>query len=135
MTINTGSCLCKRVEFCLHGEFLYAGYCHCSMCRKSSGGAGTVVGGIQKEKMSITKGGEYIKRFYRSNETASCFCSHCGSMLYGVKSSSGMVHIRYGALNKSPKLLPQAHMYVSSKPDWYKILDSLPQFAELPPQT
>jgi hypothetical protein len=134
MATNKGSCLCGKVEFCVHGEFLYAGYCHCAMCRKSSGGAGTVVGGIQSEKMVITKGDEYIKRFHRSKETTSCFCNHCGSMLYGEKPSIGMVHIRFGALNNSPKQLPQAHMHVSSKPDWYDILDSLPQFAEFPPQ-
>jgi len=133
MTIISGGCVCGRVEFCVQDQFIYAGYCHCSLCRKSSGASGTAIGGILKENFSITKGEEHVKRFNRSKETVSCFCGHCGSTLYGEKSATEMVHVRYGALNNSPKLLPQAHMHVSSKADWYEITDSLPKFSEFPP--
>ncbi|WP_353409474.1 GFA family protein [Pseudoteredinibacter isoporae] len=132
MTAISGSCLCGSVEFSVKDEFIYAGYCHCSMCRKSSGASGTAIGGIPREHFTITQGEEYVKTFCRSTETVSCFCEHCGSTLYGEKPAIGMVHVRYGALNRSPKLLPQAHMHVSSKADWYNISDSLPQFSEFP---
>ena len=133
MTTISGSCLCASVEFCVEDKFLYAGYCHCSMCRKSSGASGTAIGGILRENFSITKGQEHIKSFSRSKDTVSCFCAHCGSTMYGEKPTTGMIHVRYGALNNSPQLLPQAHMHVASKADWYEISDSLPQFSEFPP--
>ena len=128
----TGSCVCGKVEFSVADQFVYAGYCHCSMCRKSSGAAGTAIGGIPKNQFSITKGLHNIKRYKRTEESVSCFCEHCGSTLYGEKPSIQMVHVRYGALNNSPTLLPQAHMHVSSKADWYEISDELPQFSEFP---
>ncbi|MBU2877054.1 GFA family protein [Aliiglaciecola lipolytica] len=128
----TGSCVCGKVAFSVADQFVYAGYCHCSMCRKSSGAAGTAIGGIPKNLFSITKGQDHIKRFNRSAESISYFCENCGSTLYGEKPSIHMVHVRYGALNDSPTLLPQAHMHVSSKADWYEISDELPQFSEFP---
>ncbi|MAA87196.1 MAG: GFA family protein [Haliea sp.] len=129
----SGGCVCGRVGFTVEDKFVYAGYCHCSSCRKSSGASGTAIGGIPREKFSVTKGSDYIKKFSRSKETVSCFCALCGSTLYGEKPVSGMLHVRYGALNSAPELLPQAHMHVSSKADWYEICDSLPQYSEFPP--
>lgn len=128
----TGSCVCGKVEFSVADQFVYAGYCHCSICRKSSGAAGTAIGGIPKNHFSVTKGQDHIKRFNRTEESISCFCEHCGSTLYGEKPLVQMVHVRYGALNNNPTLLPQAHMHVSSKAQWYEISDELPQFSEFP---
>lgn len=127
------SCLCGSVEFYVHDKFIYAGYCHCSKCRKSSGASGTAIGGLHKDDLVFTKGEGYIKRFNRSEQSISCFCGDCGSTLYGEKPATDLVHVRYGALNGSPELLPQAHMHVASKAVWYEITDSLPQFSEFPP--
>tara|TARA_R110002074_G_scaffold89992_4_gene197391 strand:- start:110 stop:535 length:426 start_codon:yes stop_codon:yes gene_type:complete len=133
MDMISGSCLCGRVEFSVQDAFVYSGYCHCSLCRKASGASGTAIGGIPKALFSITKGEQHLKRFSRSKDTVSCFCRLCGSTLYGEKPATGMVHVRYGALNSSPTRLPQAHMHVASKADWYEISDTLPQFSEFPP--
>jgi hypothetical protein len=132
MTTLTGSCVCGEVEFCVDDQFAYSGYCHCSLCRKASGGAGTAIGGIANEHFTVTKGQHRINYFNRSKDTISAFCSVCGSTLFGEKPLLGMVHIRYGSLDQTPSLLPQAHMHVSSKADWYEINDSLPQFSEFP---
>ncbi|MGQ8363835.1 GFA family protein [Glaciecola sp. 1036] len=134
MTVISGSCVCGKVEFTVKDKFLYAGYCHCSLCRKSSGASGTAIGGLVKQDFSVTKGLENIKSFKRSEQTESCFCDNCGSTLYGEKPETGLVHVRYGALDASPSLLPQAHMHVASKADWYEITDNLPQFSEFPKQ-
>lgn len=133
MRIITGSCVCGKINFSVEDDFIYAGYCHCSQCRKSSGASGTAIGGVVKGKFNVIKGAELIKRFQRTQDTISCFCELCGSSLFGEKPSRNMIHVRYGALNQSPSLLPQAHMHVSSKADWYQINDSLPQFDEFPP--
>lgn len=132
MTTLTGSCVCGEVAFSVEDKFAYAGYCHCSLCRKSSGASGTAIGGVLSAHFEVTKGHQHIKRFQRSEDTVSCFCSACGSTLFGEKPAIDMVHVRYGALNTSPSLLPQAHMHVASKAQWYDITDSLPQFEAFP---
>ena len=134
MTTLIGSCVCGEITFSVEDQFAYAGYCHCSLCRKSSGASGTAIGGVLSKYFKITKGQQHLKRYHRSADTVSCFCGLCGSTLFGEKPSINRVHIRYGALNTSPSLLPQAHMHVASKADWYEITDLLPQFEAFPPQ-
>jgi hypothetical protein len=132
MSSITGGCLCGQVQFAVADNFIYAGYCHCSRCRKASGASGTAIGGIRREDFHLIKGEKYIARFGRSEQSTSCFCQQCGSTLYGEKPETGLLHIRYGALDTSPALLPHAHIHVASKADWYQITDALPQFPEFP---
>ena len=129
----TGSCACGEVVFSVADRFLYAGYCHCSKCRKASGAMGTAIGGLRKGELSISSGEQSISRYDRSAESVSCFCGRCGSVLFGEKPGTDLVHVRYGVLDATPQLLPQAHMHVASKANWYSINDSLPQFDEFPP--
>lgn len=133
MSTISGECLCGAITFNIKDNFLYAGYCHCSRCRKASGAAGTAIGGLAAIDFELTKGAEYIQQYTRSENSVTCFCKQCGSTLYGEKPQSGLLHIRYGALNQTPSLPVQAHTQVASKADWYEINDQLPQFAEAPP--
>ncbi|MEM7017356.1 MAG: GFA family protein [Pseudomonadota bacterium] len=132
MKVLKGSCLCGETEFAVQDNFQYAGYCHCSRCRKASGGNGLAIGGIPRENFNVTQGMQNIKHYSRSESSTACFCSHCGSSLYSEKLETGLIHIRYSSLDDIPSLLPQAHIFVSSKADWYEITDELPQFQEFP---
>ena len=128
-----GGCLCGEVEYLVSDAFLYAGYCHCSQCRNFSGAMGSAVGGVAVSEFSISSGEKSISKFQKSADSILCFCSKCGSSLYGEKPNSGLIHIRYGSLRESPGLSPQAHMHTASKASWYEINDDLPQFPEMPP--
>jgi hypothetical protein len=127
-----GSCFCGLVEFIIKDDFHYAGYCHCSGCRKTSGACGVAVGAISPENFSITKGEKHIRKYKRSESAIANFCDNCGSRLYGEKPDTKFIHIRYGSLNDKPTLLPQAHIFAGSKADWYEITDTLPQFEGFP---
>ncbi|MFL0796893.1 MAG: GFA family protein [Cellvibrionaceae bacterium] len=135
MKTLTGSCLCGAVEFEAKDNFIYAGYCHCTRCRKASGAAGTAVGALPKSDFRLTKGEDSLTKHNRSETTTGCFCKDCGSRLYGEKPGADFIHIRYGSLDNSPSLYPQAHIFVASKADWYEINDDLPQFSGPPPLT
>jgi len=54
----SGSCLCDAVHYEVADEFRYAMNCHCSDCRKATGSAFKPFGGIEREKLKITKGEE-----------------------------------------------------------------------------
>ena len=127
-----GRCLCGEIQFTVKDEFLYAGYCHCSQCRHYSGASGSAIGGVAMDALALESGKDSISRYQKTEDSILCFCSKCGSSLFGEKPQSGLVHIRYGSLDDSPTILPQAHMHTSSKAAWYEILDDLPQFTELP---
>jgi len=127
----TGGCLCGSVRFEVKDRFLYAGYCHCSQCRRFSGAASTPLGGIATEDLKITSGADKLSKYVKSPATTLAFCSVCGSSLYAEKPLFKTLHVRFGSLDRAPKLLPAAHMYVSSAPSWAPIVDDLPQFDDL----
>ncbi|WP_299981706.1 GFA family protein [uncultured Pseudoteredinibacter sp.] len=127
-----GSCLCGQVRFTVAEPFLYAGYCHCTMCRKASAAVGTAVAAVSPKQFQITAGAGGLKSYQRSEKTHSYFCGSCSSMVYGQKPETGVLHIRMGLLDDEPSEQPQAHIFVASKAGWYSIQDNLPQFEQAP---
>jgi hypothetical protein len=123
-----GRCLCGAVEYRIPDALAYAGYCHCSDCRRFSGSAFSAYGGVQATDFVLTKGYDCITRYAKSEHTVLAFCRSCGSSLYAEKPSRGMIHVRLGTLDEVPTLTPQAHSFVGSKAGWFDVCDDLPQF-------
>lgn len=128
-----GKCSCGAVQFSVEDQFLYAGYCHCSQCRHSSGSAFSAFAGIQKEKLQVTNGEGSISIFAKSEDDLVSFCKVCSSILFSVIRNGKFVHVPLGTLVDTPSLRPMFHIFVGSKAPWYEITDALPQFAEHAP--
>jgi hypothetical protein len=127
----TGGCLCGSVEYAVPDEFLYALNCHCSQCRRTTGSAFKPFAGIERGKLSVTKGVESLLIF--GNEDGhDAHCKACGSLLYSVVRDGEFVHVTMGTLVEDPTIRPTAHIFVGSKAPWYTITDNLPQHEELP---
>ncbi|MEH8198898.1 MULTISPECIES: GFA family protein [Aeromonas] len=126
------SCLCGAVALTLPDQFDYMGNCHCSECRKFSGGDYASVGGLDGDKVTIVKGAEAISHYRKSAETTLAFCGHCGSSLFSQKSSSGKINLRLGVLDDVPSQRPAFHIFVGSKAPWHQIGDDCPQFDTRP---
>ena len=77
MTCTTGGCLCAAVRYTLADAPDHYDACHCSMCRKTSGGVGF---GINVPDGGITWEGAENIGIYKSSEWAErAFCKICGS--------------------------------------------------------
>ena len=129
-----GKCLCQAVEYSVEGPFLYAGYCHCSQCRRASGSAFNAFAGARRSSLKILRGGESIATYKKAEDSELHFCRICGSNLFSVKRNAGLVHIRMGTLIDQPAIKPMAHVFVGSKAPWDEITDALPQFQEGAPR-
>ena len=123
-----GRCLCGAVEYAVPDDFRYAGYCHCSDCRRFSGSAFSAFGGVPRSSFRVLKGQDSIAHYRKSENTVLGFCRTCGSSLYADKPGRDMIHLRLGTLDEAPALQPQTHSYVGSKAPWFEIRDELPQF-------
>jgi hypothetical protein len=123
-----GRCLCGAVQYTVADDFKYAGYCHCSDCRRFSGSAFSAMGGVDSDAFHVMQGQDRIGHYRKSENTVLGFCRDCGSSLYALKPNKGMVHLRLGTLDQAPSLRPQFHSYVGSKAPWHRIGDGLPQF-------
>ncbi len=84
--VGSGSCLCGATLITAKSISKNVGACHCSMCRKWSGGplmavdCGTDVSFEGEENISVFKSSEWAERG---------FCNKCGSHLfYRLKESN-----------------------------------------------
>ena len=128
-----GKCSCEAVQFLVEDQFLYAGYCHCSQCRASSGSAFSAFAGIQKAKLRVTNGNTSLSIFTKNEDDLVSFCKVCGSVLFSVVRNGEFVHVPMGTLVDNPSIRPMFHIFVGSKAPWHEITDALPQFAEHAP--
>jgi hypothetical protein len=122
-----GKCLCGAVHYAVADEFLYALNCHCSNCRRATGGAFKPFAGIERDKLRVTKGEDKLMIFGDS-KTHNARCKTCGSFLYSK--IGDRAHITMGTLLDEPTLRPTAHIFVGSKAPWFTITDDLPQHDE-----
>jgi hypothetical protein len=128
--VLAGKCECGAVRYRVADEFRYAANCHCSRCRAATGSAFKPFGGIEREKLELTRGADGL--LVHGEETLNdTRCAACGSLLYSVVRDGEYVHVALGSLVDEPTIRPAGHIYVGSKAPWFEITDDLPQFEEL----
>lgn len=126
-----GSCCCGVIKFEISTVPDMMGTCHCSRCRKL--GSSTIVF-IKKESFNLIQGKEFIE-IYKPESPFSyvrTFCKKCGTALGEIGSESESFPVPVNCLDDDPGLRNQFHVFVSSKPVWYEIADSAPQYQENP---
>lgn len=125
------SCLCGQVAFEIKAPFISASFCHCLQCQKSHGASAIAYGVSLKSDVEWLSNKKRVRRFESSDRVRRAFCKDCGSHLYYYhKDHPNHLDIPLAILDESPGILPQCHIYVASKPDWYEILDDLPQHSQ-----
>lgn len=125
-----GKCLCGGVHFEIDGELGMSGYCHCSRCRRSSGGGYQAGSLVAEGDFRITEGEELISAYAEEGFSARNFCSRCGSPVFG---GGEMLFVNASLLEDQSVFHPQMHIMVDFKAPWDTIGDDLPQFGEMPP--
>ena len=87
-----GKCLCGAVGYAVEEPFRYAGYCHCSRCRASSGSAFSAFAGIEQDKLRVTDGEDRIALFERGPDNSRGRL--CGSPLFVLVRGGRFFHVR-----------------------------------------
>jgi hypothetical protein len=119
MTAMRGACLCGGVRFEVAEPFTTVTYCHCTTCKKLSGGAGTVNGRTSSAAIRIVQGAELLRTYQPSEGSSKTFCSECGTNLFGGGwPESEQSSVRLPALEEPPDRGPEAHIWVRSVAPW-----------------
>ncbi len=124
MSTLSGSCLCGAVRFEVSEPFLSVAQCHCTNCKKISGGTGTVNGRVPREAIRVLAGDQLLRTFQPTEGTAKTFCSECGSNLFGAgwpKSES--TSVRLSALDEPYEGKIGSHIFVRSLAPWEVLPD------------
>jgi hypothetical protein len=127
--MHTGRCLCGSVRYEVRGEIGPIVLCHCSQCRRAQGSAFAANAEVRAADFVVVTGAAGIKEFESSPGKLRSFCSHCGSPLYSRRADTpAVVRLRVGTVDPPLSSRPVAHIFATSKADWYEIHDELPQY-------
>ncbi|WP_298357357.1 GFA family protein [uncultured Litoreibacter sp.] len=121
----SGKCLCGAVSYTVTGEPTHLSACHCSMCRRWSGG---VFLGMGAAPDAVTfKGEENLTIFTSSDWAERGFCKTCGAnMFYRVTAPGqhqGVYHLGSGTLDDHGDLQLTEQLFIDIKPKGYGFAD------------
>jgi hypothetical protein len=117
-----GQCLCGAVAYSAQVESLHVDACHCSMCRRWTGGPLHCLES-KDGKLSIT--GEDHVTFYGSSEWGERgFCSVCGSTLFWRTKDRSYAAIAAGSLIDEAGLVFTKQIFVDEKPSYYSFANA-----------
>jgi len=125
----TGGCLCGAIKYEMRNPLQFARNCHCSMCRKVTGGAFATWAYVAVDNFRWTSGEEQLGRYQSSQEVTRTFCKVCGSTMQYVDNQTfqDAFGLALGSVDGYPGCMPMRHVMVGSKAPWFEITDHLPQ--------
>jgi hypothetical protein len=119
-----GSCWCGGVRFEVSEPFITLSFCHCTSCKRISGGVGTANGRARTEWIDVKQGRELLTTYQPDEGTAKTFCSRCGSNLFGGGwPDSEHTSVRLSSIDEGLEQRPEAHIYVRSVAPWETLPD------------
>lgn len=115
-----GSCLCGQVTLSLEAISHHVGVCHCSMCRKWSGGS--FIGVEANGKISLT-GEEHIVRYKSSDWARRGFCKSCGTHLFYHLVGNNQYILPAGLFDDDKGFELEHQIFIEEKPHYYSFAE------------
>jgi len=118
-------CNCGSVAFEIRAPVSEVYVCHCSICRRFSGGSGMAVVILKNEDFDWVSGHEDIRIWNKPDaDWDANFCRICGSALPG-RNDSRTMFVPAGLLPDDVEGIEvKHHIFVGSKARWDKIGDA-----------
>ncbi|MBK5010139.1 GFA family protein [Pseudomonas sp. S60] len=128
--MTEGGCHCGALRYRLEGDLSDVAHCHCSICRRVSGGLVVTWVTLPRSGFSWLQG---VPSCYVA--PASCsryFCGRCGAHLALVTSHSpDTVDVTVATLEQPERVRANRHIWVGSRVPWLHLDEHLPaEFGE-----
>jgi hypothetical protein len=128
-TRHYGSCLCGAVRFEVEGSFESFFLCHCSFCRKDTGSAHAANLFSTNAKLIWLAGENQVTTYHLpSTRHTKSFCKVCGSALPRLPAGATTLVVPAGSLESPVTIRPNAHIFVGSRADWDRELETVPTY-------
>ncbi len=119
LATEQGRCLCGDLRFEALIGARVARACHCSMCRRWSGGVF-----LAAECRSVTVAAERALGVYSSSEWGErCFCKTCGSTLFWRSKDGKHTAVSIQAFARPSGFRLVSQIYIDDKPDCYSFAE------------
>lgn len=119
-----GHCNCGAVAFEIDADLRDVYVCHCSICRRYTGGNGIAVVVVPNDAFRWRKGEDCITTWKKPDaDWLSAFCRVCGSALPGANDAAH-TFVPAGLITDGGEALTVAHhIFVGSRAVWDEIGD------------
>ncbi len=114
MTTGTGRCLCGAVTFTVAERPTKTDACHCSFCRKWTGGPL-----FSFHASDVTFAGDELATYQSSDWAERGFCAKCGSSIFYRTLDGSFLAINTFLLDDLEGLDFEAEIFVDEKPGCY----------------
>ncbi len=126
---QTGGCHCGRLRYAFEAPLQDIAHCHCSICRRTTGGIVTTWLTLPMTSFRWTHGSAAA---YASS--ASCtryFCAHCGCHLtLFTTHSPNSLDITVASLDHPEQAVADRHIWTDSRLPWLHLDGGLPEERE-----
>jgi len=123
-----GGCLCGALRFRAEVRPIDAGYCHCTLCQRSTGALVLAWASFPVDAFAYTRGSP--ARFQSSTWGHREFCNQCGTQIgYRKTGDATTIDVNLGCMDDPSGFPPEYHIYTRSRISWFDTLDDLPRHA------
>ena len=132
----TGGGMCGAVRYELKSDPFDCGWCHCRTCQLNSGAPAMAFASIGNDDWAFTQGSAAVRMVKTSSFGHRTFCGQCGTPLYvHVDHQPDTVDFSIVTLDKPGMIVPEFHIFWSSKVPWFNPGDDLPKHDRFRPDT
>ena len=121
-----GGCFCGAVRYAFDDVF-DAGYCHCSICRRTSGAPLLAWVNTPRTGFRVQRG---EPRFIATSTVyRRAFCGACGTLMWSESIDPdrwNMVSLHHGTIDAAAAIVPAIHICWPDRLPWLHIDDRLP---------
>ena len=128
-TVLEGGCLCGAIRYRATATPFAADYCHCSICRKSTGSPFGVWMDFKAGQVEWSNARPH--EYASSEHIRRGFCRDCGtSLTYRHQGHPEYLTISIASLDDPDAVKPTYHIHTNSQIGWLKIDDDLQRYPE-----
>jgi len=122
--MRTGRCLCGAIEWQTDVNPTAVHYCHCSMCRRWSGGPFATLAWYPQASVRWTN--RQPVEFRSSPIAVRSHCEICGSPLHIAYDGQNEIALAVGSMDAPEDLKPTHHYGSEARLPWVDIGNALP---------
>ena len=124
--ILKGGCLCGALRYEASEPPVDTGYCHCTICRRSTGAPVLAWASVPVRSFAYVQGTPAI--YPSSSWGQREFCARCGTQIcYRQTKDARNVDLNTGSLDDPALCPPAMHIYYADRIAWFDTADTLPR--------
>jgi hypothetical protein len=125
--VQEGGCHCGAVRYRVTGEPAATTHCHCSDCRRITGGPTLAWAIFDEDKVAIIAGAPSV---YESSPGVEWgFCGRCGTTLtYRRASRPGLFDVTTATLDDPEAFPPEKEIWTGERLSWIRSNPAVPHF-------